>query len=125
MQKFVAEAIVEGAVKAGGTAVRMQHSETFNLVVPVDQQLSFVAINADQDHILHDCAHIAAKQLVGYSISEKLQRGTTSPTVKCGAVDVTLSTSFCTFVDSNVKQLVVHRSTTKKANEGSVEGFNH
>lgn len=94
LQKFVAEAIVEGAVKAGGTAVRMQHSETFNLVVPVDQQLRFVAINADQDHILHDCAHIAAKQLVGYSISEKLQRGTTSPTVNCGAMDMTLSTSF-------------------------------
>lgn len=73
LQKLIAEAVVECAVKSWGTAMCMQHSETFYLVIPVDQQLRFVAINADQNHVLHDSAHVAAKQLVGDPICEKLQ----------------------------------------------------
>lgn len=72
-QKLVAEAVVEGAVQARGTAVRVQHPETLHFVLTVHQQFRFVAINADQDHVLHDCAHIAAQELIGYSVREKLQ----------------------------------------------------
>lgn len=72
LQKLVTQTIVEGAVKPRGTAVRLQHPETFHLVLPVNKQLSFIAVNADQNHIFHDRAHIAPQQLVGNSICEKL-----------------------------------------------------
>lgn len=75
LQKFIAQTIVEGTVKAWGTAVCMQYSETLHLIFPIDQQFCFVAINTDQNHILHGCTHVAAKQFIGYSICEKLQRG--------------------------------------------------
>lgn len=75
LQKLVAKAIVEGAVQARCAAVRLQHPETLHFVVTVYQQLSFVAINADQDDVLHDCAHIAAQEFIGYSVCEKLQPG--------------------------------------------------
>lgn len=61
LQKFITQAVVEGTVKARGTSVFMQYSETFHFVFPVDQQLCFVAINTDQNHILHDCSHITAQ----------------------------------------------------------------
>lgn len=73
LQKLVTQSIVEGAVKTRRAAVRLEHPETFHLILPVNQQLGFVAINADQDHILHDRAHIAAQELVGDSVCEKLQ----------------------------------------------------
>lgn len=73
MEKFVTQAIVESAEEGWCTPMRMQHSETFHFIVPVHQQFCFVAINTDQNHILHDSAHIAPKQLVGYSICEELQ----------------------------------------------------
>lgn len=76
LQEFVAEAVVEGAIKVRGTAVRMKHPEAFHLVLPVDQQLRFVAINPDQDHVLHHRAHVAGEQLVGNSICEELQEKT-------------------------------------------------
>lgn len=60
LQKLVTQPIIECAVKTRRTAVRLEHTETFHLVLPVDQQLGFVAINADQDHVCHDGAHIAA-----------------------------------------------------------------
>lgn len=73
LQKLIAKAVVEGAVQARGAAVCMQHPETLHFVFTVHQQFGFVAINADQDHVLHDCAHIAAQEFIGYSICEKLQ----------------------------------------------------
>lgn len=77
LQEFVAEAVVEGAVKAGGTSVRVQHSKALHLVFPVDQQLRFVAVNPDQDHVLHHRTHVAAEELVGDSIREKLKENKT------------------------------------------------
>lgn len=73
LQKLIAKAVVEGAVQARGAAVCVQHPETLHFVFTVHQQFGFVAINADQDHVLHDCAHIAAQEFIGYSICEKLQ----------------------------------------------------
>lgn len=73
LQKLVTQPIIKGAVKTRRTAVRLEHAETFHLVLSIHQQLGFVAINADQDHIFHNGAHIAAKELIGDSICEKLQ----------------------------------------------------
>lgn len=74
LQKLVTQPIIKGAVKTRRTAVRLEHTETFHLVFPVHQQLGFVAVNADQDHIFHDGAHVAAKELIGNSICKKLDQ---------------------------------------------------
>lgn len=72
LQKLITQTVVEGTVEARGTSVFMQYSETFHLIFTVNQELCFVAINTDQNHILHDCTHITAQQFIGYSICEKL-----------------------------------------------------
>lgn len=74
LQKLVAQAVVEGTVEVGGAAVRVEYSETLHFVLPVNQQLCLVAINTNQNHILHNRAHIAAEQLVGDAICEELQQ---------------------------------------------------
>lgn len=74
LQEFIAKAVVEGAVEVRSTAVCIQHPETLHFVFTVHQQLRFISINTDQDHVLHDCAHIAAQEFVSYPICEKLQR---------------------------------------------------
>lgn len=74
LQELIAKAVVEGAVQVRGAAVCIQHPEALHFVFTVHQQLGFIAINADQDHVLHDCAHIAAQEFVSYPICEKLQK---------------------------------------------------
>lgn len=72
LQKFITQTIVEGTVEARCTAVCMQDSETFHLIFTVHQQFCFVAINTDQNNILHYCTYIAPQQLIGYPICEEL-----------------------------------------------------
>lgn len=72
-QELVAKAIVKGAVQVRGAVVCIQNPEALHFVFTVHQQLGFIAINADQDHILHDPAHIAAQEFVSYAVCEKLQ----------------------------------------------------
>lgn len=36
LQKLITQPIIEGAVKMRRTAVRLEHPETFHLVLPVD-----------------------------------------------------------------------------------------
>ena len=74
LQKLVAQTVVESTVETRGTAVRVQDSETFHLVFPIHEQFRFVAINSDQNHILHDRTHVAPQKLIGYAICEELQR---------------------------------------------------
>ena len=74
LQELVAQAVVEGAVEAGGAAVGLQHAETLHLVLPVHQQLRLVAVDTHQHHVLHDSAHVAAHQLVGDAVGEELPR---------------------------------------------------
>lgn len=74
LQELIAEAVVKGAVKTGGAAVRLQHSKAFHLVVTVYEKLRFVAIDTHQHHVLHCPTHIAANQLVGNAICESLPK---------------------------------------------------
>lgn len=83
LQELVAQAVVEGAIEARGTPVGLQHPEALHLIIAVHKQLRLIAINANQDDVLHDFAHVAANQLVSDSISERLNRGGEHTKKKC------------------------------------------
>lgn len=45
LHELVAQAIVEGAVELGSTAMGLQHTETLHLLIPIHQQLGLVPID--------------------------------------------------------------------------------
>lgn len=77
LHELVADAIGEGAVEVRGTAVGMEDLEALQLVVAVHNQLCLVAVYPHQHHVLRALVHIAAHQLVGRSLCEKLALGDT------------------------------------------------
>lgn len=85
LQELVAEAVVEGTVQLRRAAVSVQDAETLHLVLSVHQQLRFVAIYSDQNHVLQDGAHVAAEEFIGNPISENLQKMTQNERIS-GAV---------------------------------------
>lgn len=72
LQKLVAEAIVEGTVKLWRTPMCVQNTEAFHLILSIHQQLRFVTIYPDQNHVLQDGTHVAAEEFISNSVSEHL-----------------------------------------------------
>lgn len=74
LQKLIAQAVVEGAVEARCTPMRLENTEALHLVLSVHKKLRLVPIDANQDYLLHGATDITANQLVRNAISEKLRK---------------------------------------------------
>lgn len=99
LHELVADAIGEGAVEVRGTAVGMKDLEALQLVVAVHNQLCLVAVYPHQHHVLRALVHIAAHQLVGRSLCEKLALGD----INTGLKMLTLSKA-----RQNIKTISLH-----------------
>ncbi len=74
LQELIAQAIVEGAVEAWSTSVRLQDTEALHFILTVHKQFCLVPIDPNQDHVLHGPADVTANQLVRDAVSERLQK---------------------------------------------------
>lgn len=73
LHELIADAVLEGAIKARGAAVGVEDLETAQLVVPVNNQLGAIAIDTHQHHVLRVGLGVAAHKLVSRAIGEELQ----------------------------------------------------
>lgn len=71
--KFVDQAIVEGGIELRGVPKAIEHFEVPGLGCSVDEQVSFVAVDAHQDDVfVGGCAQEAADQFVRDAVGEHL-----------------------------------------------------
>lgn len=54
--------------------MRLEDAEALHLVLAVHEQLRLVAVDADQDHVLHGAADVTADQLVRDAVRERLRK---------------------------------------------------
>lgn len=72
LQELIAQAVVEGAVEAWSTSVRLQDTKALHFVLTVHKQFCLVPIDPNQDHVLHGPADVTANQLVRDAVGERL-----------------------------------------------------
>lgn len=72
LDKLIAQSVIKGTVELRGTAMSLQHTETFYFFISVNQQFSLVAVNPHQNYIFHGVAHIAGNELVCDPICKEL-----------------------------------------------------